>query len=600
MKSKRLFIAAIFMLLFNLTLNAQVKPVSDKEVFFYKADKIPPAVLPMLEKLCKANGKNISAINFGFSLEKNLAVDGSQKSLKVVIKPADFKGEFQYKGFHVGNYLIPKSLSYKVLESGDVFADVQKSDLVAGLYTEKIPVSEGAHKFKISKVNFIYSDNQVAELVHQFEMIDAYPGLKKEIEAIDGEITGSNFSDAAKIFENEQKLRSLESKLHKFSKYNQELNLADYDPDGFRSAYYEAVNHLEQAKEYFENSAKDIHVIFYKKGLELMEEGKSNTAILYFSQAANRKPDYAAPHVQLARIAYTNGDFDLVENELLKALQSVKLDEESRDYAVALFTDLFWYFLKSGDSHLNALDFELAVAEYKKAEKILEQKIVPQENREVVEEKTAKARNDQFEFMLSEARFKVFQNHLDAALKDLRTADDFVKNYGKFVNDAAQSKEVYQFLFEKAVEYAEQYNEGKNFVKAASELKIAEQIFDMNDNAALISRYRKAVYEANLGLSAKMLENDKLAPAVDYLHSAELAIQAESNAGALTAELKKRKKALLDKYFAQKIEASKSVSEPEEKRKIAKELILLVIKYGYSPVAEQKDAYNQLVQDFGN
>jgi hypothetical protein len=598
MRTVQLLLTLSFALI-AATAFTQVKPVTEKEVFLYKFDKAPEAMRALIEKLCAANGKSAASATFGFTLEKTLNLDGSQKSLKVIIKPADFKGDFQYKGFNVGNFILPKSIAYKVLEGSNAVHDVQKSDLISGTYTEKFPLTEGAHKYKFSKVSFIFGENQIKDLENHFALIDAYAGQKNEIAKIEKEISETNFSDAGKMFENEQKLRTFESRLNKFVRFNQELNLADYDPEGFRPAYYAAVNRLEHAKETFESSAKDIHVIFYKRGLELMEEGKNNTAILYFSQAANRKPDYAPPHIQLARIAYANGDFDLVENELLQALKSVKLDEESRDYAVALFTDMFWYFLKSGDSHLNDLAFENAVEDYKKAENLLSLNVIQAESKEELTERLDKVRNDQFEYMLSEARFKVFQNYLDVALKELRATDEFAQKYAKSVKDPAQTKEVYQLLFEKAIEYAEQYNGGKNYVKAIAELKIADQVASYNENAQMTSRFRKALYEANLGLAAKMTESEKIGSAVEYLHAAEQAIAPEANAASLTSDLKKRKKSLLDKYFGQKIEAAKAGSE-DEKRKIAKELIQLVIKYGYSPVAEHKDAYNTLVQDYGN
>jgi hypothetical protein len=593
------FLSLCFVFCIQTRFFAQVKPISEKEIYNYNFEKTSGIFQNLLEKLAKANEKSTILMQFGFTFEKTLNLDGSQKSVKSVIKASDFKGDFRYKGFSVAHLLLPKYISYKVLESSNIIQEFAKSELISEQYLEKFALLEGAHKYKFSKIDFIYDESQSKEMDLNFELINNYPSLKNEIAALDAEISTVNFSDPTKIFDNENKIRNFESKLVKFVRYNQELNLSDYDPDNFRAAYNKLSNKLEHAKEAFENSAKDIHLIFYRKGLELMEDGKSNTAILYFSQAANRRPDFAAPHVQLARIAYTNGDFDLVENELMRAINSAELDAESREFAVALFTDMFWYYLKSGDTYINNLNFKDAFLEYEKADKILDRKIVPVENRDELNQRTQKARNDQFEYMLSEARFKIFQNHLDEAYKELLVTHDFAKKHYQFINDTAQIKEVYQFLFEKAVEYAEQYNVNKSYVKSVSELKTAENVLSYNSNPAFLSRYRKAIYDANLGLASKMLENDKMSNAIEYLHAAELAIALEPNSINLVSELKKRKKALLDKWFSLRIEQSKTENE-EQKRKTSKDLIQLVIKYGYSPTAEMKEAYNKLVQEFGN
>jgi len=486
----------LFTFFFTSPLRAQekVKEFSAETTFIFRYGKAPSAmrytVDEMLRKLAEGGGQRASSTSFGYTLNQDLRfLEGSSRtanrySVDVSMFLTNFTGN-RYRDFPIDDVLTPAAVSF-VLVNRNNDDDVELAEVsrlvpdedgrfLRGLSFEtKNPLT--SPKLHLTKIEIFYDAISLREFKHKIEVIDEYYIQNQQFNRIEGRLNALDTRDAGDLKASRTELEDIQNTLQSLAHFQNDLNLNKYDPVGFQKRYQSLMARLRQVQKDLDYAQENKHELLYQEGLRYMRENRRSSAERAFNEALRLKPNYPPVLFQFARLAFMDGDFDKTTRLLNRTLRAPGLSTRTRQSAEALYGDLYYYHLRTGDHEVQNLNFEKAIAEYEEARAICQTRTLAHNCATEIDNRIRRAVSNKMEYLIAEAKAEAYGENFIKSHQLLEEAEAYERQMGLQLFDRGMLAEGYTTVFEECLKAAKGALGQSNTQHALSALDVAEKL----------------------------------------------------------------------------------------------------------------------------
>lgn len=316
-------------------------------------DQSQRIVNDMLRFISGSMNKPLFQTRIHFSVDEHswITRSGKQVNVFVAYEQVRLSGDIFYKGFDLGDVLIPSHYSF-------VCALQRKN----GPELKRFTISEIPFRQRNSEHKFEYNDtiaNGEYQLVmisrdfnfrnqafDQFQMrcqqIDQYYNAESEIAYCFGNLGSINTQNFRQINQSQQQVEELIIRINRVESapFWRNLNIRSFDPINLISKLDEAKHKISDVQTNINYVRSNLHRFYFESGLQEYNSNKRNEARNDFRQSIALQPQYPQSLYYLALMDYQDGDATASMERLSKLFLQSSIDNDLYNQASQLARDV--------------------------------------------------------------------------------------------------------------------------------------------------------------------------------------------------------------------------------------------------------------------
>lgn len=322
----------------------------------------------------KSNTGAAESVKLSYSIKEHRKIvqRGTKIQLSVSIGNLVLQGDHLYQNFKVNHLLTPNLVSYTfhwVDSAGNEIKSAKLSDQSfkpgAPLLKENLPDNGKAigSKLYFNNIEFAFNKTSFKKFDKFTNAIDAYYDADARLNMVNQDL------DKIKVDTLELLDGFYDITLNNIKYFNQlkaqrltsTLNLTANDPIGFKSKFGNVELRNRELKNKIEHTQKNMHVAYYKKGLDWLTWKDVNKASVFFKKSIEVKDKYAPPFYELANIDYSNGKYKVVLDTCAVIINSKNPDNDTRYNTLKLAEKVILTYLDSIKTLIDENYFDIAL-----------------------------------------------------------------------------------------------------------------------------------------------------------------------------------------------------------------------------------------------
>lgn len=483
----------------------------------------------MLQTLANGNGVNVNSVNITFKYEENLKILKRAQELNFLVSLGKFNFQtgVSYKDFDVSDFFIPNNISYKLnWKRGNTVLNTYNFNNVSMEGGKNVTIADmivndslNGSNYSIVTNNsiFNFSEKGKKDFIEYASFIEDY---YKESTIARGQLNRindinpdkdylSHMPDLNKLFEyRDLAQNSLNYALNVETKpFYKNLKLGQNDPKNLRELIKKIDNKSKVLHRNCDELIKNLHLVYFDRGMEMLAKNSPAEADRFFQKSIEIKPDFAAPHLQIAIINYNSGYVDKALNILYK-VKDMQADPQTKtqiiDFAEGMYND---FILEARDLNRRN-NFDGALATLDRAAGICRDfaQIMCKQEMDI---EYSRAINGKYFMILSDIDMEIAKGRLSDAERIINIAGDYRQRNISFIPSDRDLGLRISNLYFGYIDRGNSYNNQTYFDKALLEFNEAERICntykEINCTVELIqgiSNSRNGIYKSLL-ISAK-------------------------------------------------------------------------------------------------
>lgn len=373
-------------------------------------------------------------------LQKKLTVRAANQ-IEIYLSQSkySFAGDNMYHGFSVEDKVKPAiqgikiELRHKTAKTTSPYYQktIPKTEfhlpvLVQENYTytkDSIPLSDYA--FNIVEVVLGNSPEQTTAFLAYADKIDHYYEDSKVLPVLFAQTMSVQSTNLDMLPIEEQKLIPVEQKLNAIlaQKYVEELQLTKQDPANFGPQMNQLMALVTQKRNEINQTKANAHVIFYQRGIALLQQNQRAGAKKMFENALSVNPQFAPAMLPLAQLELQENNPEKAAQLARNAKQFSMGDNTIQKDAQAIFSDIVNYYLARADKAMQNKNANQALDAVQAAKTICQNEQLNCEP--TLSNKVKSIKTTVLENMTREA---MLQNDLENQRKGLENALQYAKN----------------------------------------------------------------------------------------------------------------------------------------------------------------------------
>ncbi|TPE44788.1 tetratricopeptide repeat protein [Pontibacter mangrovi] len=408
-----------------------------------------------------------------FEQQAQITDTGDKLQLKVQVAKVQVSGSTDYKGFEIGDALLPDKYKAKVqlLNAQDKVVQVYDRTVTikpngVALLQEQLPDTAANQSYKLQvveeQVEFTAAD--VQQLREQLGLVRAYYAADDRVLQALKEVALVRPDDIDRLPLQDRKLHELEEQYEFLKKenYTEKLHLKQQDPQRLKYKMEQLQQVLQERRKAVNYTLATIHEHFYNRGLSLLNNGNALVAQTYFVKSVEANPNFAPAHVQLARIDLMNGYIREATNRIRDVLTRMRIDPQTEQLAQLLAQDIFAAQVNEGNRFTTRGEYSSALEAYAEARDLCSTIGGLRCNLQALNDGEARAANGVYRSMVESGKQLLSRNDLQEAERLAQEALGFQREYDYVLHNATEAGDLLdQVKFHYYLGFIE---EGKRFL----------------------------------------------------------------------------------------------------------------------------------------
>ncbi len=527
---KKLYFLFIINLLFSIGLFAQSQIIFDKEnvlTFLIQYESGQSNIKNQIfRKIAQGNSKPVSDVRltFSFTLHRQILKRSNRLDFIVKISDVNISGDKMYRGFDVGEALIPKKISFDLqwLNGTQVINNYTFNDVnVTGNNVELVhmtvtdTINSENYKIKLLNKVFDYTDRNSQEFNNKVVLIDKYFEENQTARARLRTINGINSNrDYLSHLENLNELYRFRDTANNAEVYVNTVKQKDfyrflpintYDPGGLNNKLNQIKNKAQILYDVCNDLINSFDQIYYEKGIEMLARHNPGQADYYFNKSIEINPGFAPSHFQLARLYYNSGYIDKAIDKIFQ-LRGMNPDMETKIQTVELARGIYNDFLLNANEMNNNGRFDDAMETLSTAAKICRD--FPEVRcRQNMDTEMSRAVNGKYHQILNIADINFRNDNLQEAEKVINDAIIFSEQNRDIINDNSAITQKISTLYNRYIERGNKANNNKKYEQAINDFDNAARICNGYQQINCSESLKKGYYNARFGIYYAYLKN---------------------------------------------------------------------------------------------
>lgn len=506
----------------------------------YSSDQTSTFKNQILNKIAVNIPKSVynTQFNISFKCKKNLYKNGNQLNFIVELSDFQFSGDCMYKGFPLGDALIPEKAGAKInlitninqivetfeFDNLNIIPE-QPANFINYMYTDTFNFMR--YKFDVSDFQFLYTQNNVNIVNEKCFIIDDLYNTDTQMQIAYAELQTIDLNNLDMLFEY-KKITDKNANLLKIisdKNFPEKLGLKYFDPINFEQKYSDL--YMTNSKIAFEidNTIKNLYQIYYTKGLEFLANGDITNAELYFNKSINANLMFAPAHFQIAKILYNKQLYDESLERIKDILYKMQPEPNTHNLTVDLANQIYNDYINFASNYNAKKDYTQAIENLQKAESVCNSI-----SGVLCDQKLNGEYSTSYQGQLSEycdkAQKSITNKDFENAESLIATAFMLVNNKSKYIKDKAILNQTVTSLFNAYINDGfnkltkKFYSEALNSFEAANILCQKHEFIECNEELA------KGIYQAKYGIYSDKLQEANNTISIDPYKAESLYEQA--------------------------------------------------------------------------
>ncbi|WP_242923568.1 hypothetical protein [Pontibacter liquoris] len=459
---------------------------------------------------------------------------GDQLQLKVLLGKPAVSGDVNYKGFDLGEVLLPEkyNATVKLLNSRNQLVrtftpSISISANGGTLLETTIPdtaVAQG-YKLKLEAPDVVYTATTLARLQERVELVRAYYAADAALNAAQLSITRILPDDVDRLPQHDRNLRQVEEMLAGLRKaaFHDKLNLRQNDPQRLSARMQQFGQQVQERRRAIDHTMATLDEQFYNRGVALLHAGNQKGAQAYFVKATEANPKFAPAHAQLARLDYVNGYIREATARTRDILTHMRVDPETEAATLGLANDIYSTYIRQGNDLTSRGSYREALAAYADARDLCSTVGGLRCNLPALHDGIGRASYGVYRGMVEEGRQLLARHELAGAGKAAQNALAFQREYDEVLHEAPEAAQLqHQVTFQV---YLQHINQGKRLLSqknyegalsqfdAALDLEQRNNLKPVQELDQLVRQAAKPVLLRQLGNGYEQALNNRLSEA---------------------------------------------------------------------------------------
>ncbi|WP_276497779.1 hypothetical protein [Pontibacter litorisediminis] len=408
-----------------------------------------------------------------FEQQAQVADAGDKLQLKVQVAKVQVSGSTDYKGFDLGDALLPDKYKAKVQLLNAKNEVVQVYDRTVTLkpngvtlLEEQLPdtAANPGYKLQVVEEQVEYTAVDVQQLREQLNLVRAYFAADAKVLQALNEVALVLPDDIDRLPLHDRKLHELEEQYEYLKKenYTEKLNLKQQDPQRLKYKMEQLGQVLGERRKAINYTLATIHEHFYNRGVSLLNNGNASVAQTYFAKSVEANPNFAPAHVQLARIDLRNGYIHEATNRTRDVLTRMRVDPQTEQMALALAHDIYAAHITEGNRFTTRGEYSYALEAYAEARDLFSTIGGLRCSMQALNDGEARAANGVYRSMVENGTRLLSRHDLQEAERVAQEALGFQREYDYVLHNATEANDLLNQV--KFQYYLGFIDEGKRFL----------------------------------------------------------------------------------------------------------------------------------------
>ena len=516
---KKISLLTLFLFYFSFGIFAQSQVIFNKEdvlTFLIRYEQGQSGVKNQIfRKLAQGYSKPVSNIRLTFSFRQHRQILKRSNRLEFIVNMSDIQisGDKMYRGFDVGETLIPKKISFTLqwlnnnqLINSYTFNDFNVNANNVELVHMTVTDTVNSENYEIKLINkvFDYTLQNKQEFDERVNMVDKYYIENQSARARLRRINNINSNrDYLSHIENLNDLYRFRDTANSAEVYVNTVKQKDfyrflpldiYDPAGLKNKLNQIQNKAQNLKDVCNDLINSFDEIYYERGIEMLARHNPGQADYYFNKSIEINPGFAPAHFQLARLYYNSGYIDKAIDKIFE-IRGMNPDTETKIQTVELARGIYGDFLLNANEMNNNGRFDDAIVTLTRASEICRD--FPEVRcRASMDAEMSRAVNGKYGQILNTADINFKNNNLEEAERVINDAIAFAEQNRNFISDKSEINREISTLYHRYIERGDRYVYNKKYNRAINEYDNAARICNgyqqINCSDALAKGYNKA------------------------------------------------------------------------------------------------------------
>ncbi|MDO6389434.1 hypothetical protein Q4E40_04810 [Pontibacter sp. BT731] len=435
----------------------------------------------------KTGGRPSRKPEFVVRLEQQsrIARAGDQLQLKVQLQQIGVNGDVHYRGFDMGNVLLPEQAKMTVRLLNGQQKEVKRYSLPIlnlkqnGIVALETSVPDTANSqgytLKVEGLELVYTQADVQELEGQISLIKDYYAADATLNKMLQDVVLIKHYDVDRIKQQDERLHDMEEMLDKLQgkRFSDKLSLNQYDPQRYTAKANQLNQLLKERRKAVNHTLATLDQQFYNRGISLMARNNLAAASTYFVKSLEVNPRFAPAHLQLARLDFMSGNLQEAAGRTRDILTQMRVDPETQQMALGLAHDIYSSFMAEGHAHNGGGDYRSAVAAYADARALCSTLGGLRCNMPALNDGEGRAVYGYYRSMVEEGKHFLSRGDLAQAEQLAAEAYTFQRQYDYLLHDAPEAAELqgqvkYQY-------YVQHIDKGRQAMKSRDYRNALEQ-----------------------------------------------------------------------------------------------------------------------------
>ncbi|NPA67178.1 MAG: hypothetical protein GXO50_01065, partial [Chlorobi bacterium] len=520
---KKFYFLNIFILFFSLGIYAQSQIIFDREDvlnFLIRYEQGQSGIKNQIfRKIAQGNSKPVSSVRLTFSFKQHRQILKRGNRLEFIADMSDIKisGDNFYRGFDVGETLIPKKISFVLqwLKGNEpvnsyTFNGVSVEENYAELVHMTVTDTLNSDNYKIKLLNkvFDYTSLNKQEFDEKIILIDDYyeENLKarNRLRVLNNINANrdylSRLEDLNELYRLRDTANSAEVYVNtvKQKDFYRFLPLNIYDPAALKNKLSQILNKAKTLKAVCTELINNFDKLYYDRGVEMLARHNPGKADYYFNKSIEVNPHFAPSHFQLARLYYNSGYIDKAIDKLFE-IRGMNPDTETKIQTVELARGIYNDFLLNASDFNNNAQYDDAVAALNIAAQICRD--FPEVRcRQTMDAELERAVKGKYRLILNAADVNFRNDNLEEAERIINDAINYAYQNRNFISDNTEITGRIKTLYRRYIEKGNKNVYNKNYNSAINNFENAARICNGYNQINCTESLSKGFLKARTGI----------------------------------------------------------------------------------------------------
>lgn len=515
--------------------------ISEKQtVIQYSNTELNNANNKIIKQLSQSIPSPLQAtkLSYSYLLESSINQKGNKILLKADISKIKLAGTIQYKGFIINDVLYPNKIDFNlkwidkeknVIKSKTltdvVFKSGKKIINLSFLDTNNIKGSE----LEILNISLVFDSGNEQKFNQKFNTIDSYYNSDARIKITNQNLDKINL-DSLKLLnaylklidETHQTIKNIKSQ-----RLVSKLSLQTNDPISLMPKISKIVQRNQKLKKDVQHVLKNMHEAYYRKGVYYLSVKNPTEAKNYFNKSLEVKKNFPPSLYQLAKIDFNNKKYEKSLTTLSMVLNTLKPKTDTRYDCVKLSEEIIKIYIADAKQFSAKKDFKNAFSVLNKCTNICDS-INGLNCTKLIEIEYKHAHKGKYQNIIDETEIKINNGDLSQAEKLIDSAQEYQKNYIKYIINDEALFAVYNKLYDAYFEKGSALNMEKKYEDAFDNFKKAKVICTdyyavecSEELTAQIKTSVKGIYKNMISNAQNIFDSNDIDSAYQIIKKAE-------------------------------------------------------------------------------